>query len=69
MNPPIARFIDGEKFMWDGEVYDAREAAEAKKREYEAAQFETDIVEAEGGYLVYSRRVVKEVVVEGTPPV
>jgi hypothetical protein len=26
-------------------------------------------VEAEGGYLVYNRRVAKEVVVEGAPPV
>lgn len=68
MKPPIARFIDGEKFMWDGEVYDAREAAEAKKKEYEDAQFETHMVETEGSYLVYNRRVVKEVVVEGAPP-
>jgi hypothetical protein len=46
----------------------AASAAEAKKGEYEARCFETQMIEEEGQFLVYTRRVVKEVVVEGEPP-
>ncbi|MCK4772851.1 MAG: hypothetical protein KAT18_08015 [Candidatus Latescibacteria bacterium] len=68
MKPEIALFFDGRKFMWDEEAYDTREAAEAKMQEYEDKEFETQLVEKDDEYLVYNRRVAKEVVVEGTPP-
>ena len=61
-------FVDRRKFVWDGELYDSRVAAEAKKGDYEAQGFETQMIEEEGKFLVYTRRVVKEVVVEGEPP-
>jgi len=51
--------------MWDSEVYETHEAAEAKQKEYEANNFETQLVEGEGDFLVYSRRVVTEIVLEG----
>jgi len=54
--------------MWDGEAYDSTAAAEAKKKEYETQGFETELVEEEGKALVYTRRVVKEIVIEGEPP-
>jgi hypothetical protein len=66
--PQNVLFVDRRKFMWDGEARDSRADAEAKKAECEAQGFETQIVEEEGNFLLYTRRVVKEVVVEGEPP-
>ena len=68
MEAAIARFYDGNKFMWDGVMYDTRDTAEAKVQEYQDMGFETQLVEEEDGYLVYNRRVAKDVVVEGPPP-
>ncbi len=68
MAPQSVRFFDRRKFLWDGEAYGSAAAAEAKKAEYEAQGFETQIVEEEGAALVYTRRVVKEIVLEGEPP-
>ena len=58
------RFFDRQKFMWDGEAYDSS-AAEAKKQEYESQGFETRLAEEEGKAFVFTRRVVKEIVIEG----
>jgi len=66
--PQNVLFVDRRKFMWDGEARDSRADAEARKAEYEAQGFETQMVEEEGKFLLYTRRVVKEVVVEGEPP-
>jgi len=66
--PHNMRFIDRRKFMWDGEAYDSPAAAEAKKKDYETQGFETQLVEEEGKAFVYTRRVVKEIVIEGEPP-
>jgi hypothetical protein len=65
MQPENVMFREGEKFMWDGELYEGREAAEEKQQEYEANDFETQLVASEGKFLVYSRRVVTEIVLEG----
>ncbi len=51
--------------MWDGELYDSPAAAEAKKKEYDSQGFETRLVEEEGKVFVFTRRVVKEIVLEG----
>jgi len=59
------RFFDRRKFMWDGESYDSPAAAKAKKAEYESQGFETQPLEEEGKTLLYTRRVVKEIVIEG----
>ena len=53
--------------MWDGETYDTRAAAEEVENKYKTADFETRILEEDGKFLVYNRREVKEVVVEGSP--
>jgi len=66
--PQSVRFFDRRKFLWDGEAYADASAAEAKKAEYEAQGFETQLVEEEGQMFLYTRRVVKEVVVAGEPP-
>jgi hypothetical protein len=66
--PQNLLFVDRKKFVWDGELYDSRAAADAKKSEYEGQGFETQQTEEEGKFLLYTRRVVKEVKVEGEPP-
>ena len=63
-----ARLIDGMKFMWDGQDYESIEEAEKVQAQYEKEKFETRIVEEDGKIHVYTRRVVTEVVVEGSPP-
>jgi len=68
MAPESVRFFGGHKYMWDGEVYESRDAAEAKRKEYADNEFETQLIEEEDTFLVYTRRVVTEVVVEGEPP-
>jgi len=68
MAPQNTRFFDRRKFMWDGETYDSRRATETKKHEYENEGFETQLIEEEGTPLLYTRRVVKEVALDGAPP-
>ena len=68
MEPESVRFVDGHKYMWDGETYASAEAAEARQKEYEENEFETHLIEADDAFLLYTRRVVTEVVVEGEPP-
>ena len=57
------------KFMWDGEVYDSQSDMETRKKEYESNDFEVRVFEQEGAYLLYTRRVVTEIVLDGPPPV
>ena len=49
--------------MWDGCVYDAHQDAARALQSYEAAGFEALLAEDGGKFLVYTRRVVREVVV------
>jgi hypothetical protein len=52
------------KFMQDGKVYSSKEDAEKAMESYRNAGFEVRLLEEGGGFLVFSRRVVKEVKVE-----
>jgi hypothetical protein len=63
------RYRDKEKYMWDGAIYESEEEAKKKKAEYEESNFEVWLVEQEGKFLLYTRRVVTEIVLEGQPPV
>lgn len=69
MNPAVARRFEDKKFMWDGKVYETEKEAKEVMEGYKTNNFETGMVEEEGKYLLYTRRVVTEVVVEGPPPV
>lgn len=69
MNPELARKFDDKKFMWDGKIYETEEEAKGVMEEYEKNNFETELLEEEGKCLLYTRRVITEVVVEGPPPV
>jgi len=63
LNPNRAVVVDGKKFLWDGRLFqqqtDAASAAEAYKND----NFEVQMVEVSGTYLIYTRRAVKEVAV------
>ncbi len=59
------KMIDDKKYMWDGEEYESEAAAQENMSKYNEDNFETRLLEEEGKYLVYTRRVVTEIVVEG----
>ncbi len=63
----LARIFNGKKFMWDGKVYtDEKERREISQK-YKDDGFEVEMVEDDNQYFLFTRRVVKEVVVEGQP--
>ena len=67
--PDVSKVINGKKFMWDGVVYESKKEAEDTMRKYKDDNFEVEFIEEEGKHLLYTRRVVTEIVVEGeTPP-
>ncbi len=55
--------------MWDGTAYESEKEAKDVIEKYKKDNFEVEMVEEENNYLVYTRRVVKEIVLEGQPPV
>lgn len=57
MNIPLARKIDGKKFLWDGVNYESREQAQEAVKAYEQDGFEAALIENGDRFLVYSRRV------------
>lgn len=63
--PDISKIIDGKKFMWDGKVYESEKEAQETKQKYKDDKFEVEIVKEDEGHLLYTRRVVTEIVLEG----
>jgi hypothetical protein len=55
---------DGKKFMWDKKVYATDPEAEQKEKSYLKDDFEVVKLEEEGKYLLYTRRIVTEIVLE-----
>jgi len=68
MAADVAIWVDGDKFMWDRGSYATRDEADAKATTYAADDFETQVIESEGAFLVYTRRVVTEIVLDGQAP-
>ena len=62
--PNISEKIDGKKFMWDDGNYAVESEAKKKMARYEGDGFETRLVKAKGKFLVYTRRVVTEIILE-----
>jgi predicted O-methyltransferase YrrM len=60
MSPDLAMISDGKKFMWDGQLYDNREEAARAAESYKNENFEIQMVDEDGKFLVYTRRTVKE---------
>jgi len=67
--PDVSKIINGKKVMWDGVVYETETEAQEVKQKYEEDNFEVELVEEESKYLLYTRRVVTEIVLEGEAPV
>ena len=63
------KIINGKKFMWDGNEYPDRENASEIAQKYKNDGFETEVLEEGNKYFVFTRRVVKEVVIEGSPTI
>jgi len=63
MSPNLSLISDGKKFMWDGCSYATREEVSALEAAYLRDNFEVRVVEEDGQFLLYTRRVVKEVAV------
>lgn len=63
----LARIFGGKKFMWDGKVYADKREAEEVGQQYRGDGFEVELVEEEGNCFLFTRRVAKEVIVEGQP--
>ena len=59
-----ARLIDGKKFMWDGEEYDSEKEAKATQKQYEENGFEVELCREDEKVLLYTRRIVTEIVLE-----
>ncbi|MHB8277368.1 MAG: hypothetical protein ACYDIA_06920 [Candidatus Humimicrobiaceae bacterium] len=63
----LSRIFDGKKFMWDGSTYNDEKSAFEISQKYESDGFETKVINEEDKYFVFSRRIVKEIIVEGQP--
>ena len=63
MSPNLAMISDGKKFMWYGQLYDSKEEASRAAESYQNENFEIQMLEEDGKFLVYTRRTVKEWVV------
>ena len=59
------RFFEGKKFLWDGEEYDDKKTAESVQNQYSEKGFEVQMWPEDDKMLLYTRRVVTEVVVDG----
>jgi hypothetical protein len=62
-----ARIIDDKKFMWDGIEYEDEDKARIAEKEYIDKEFEVRMVKEEGKVLLFTRRVVTEIVLDGQP--
>jgi len=63
----LSRIFDGKKFIWDGSTYNDEKSAFEISQKYESDGFETKVINEEDKYFVFSRRIVKEIIVEGQP--
>jgi hypothetical protein len=63
----VSRIIDDKKFMWDGVEYEGEDKAKAAEKEYRDNNFEVRLVREEGKLLLFTRRIVAEIVIEGQP--
>jgi hypothetical protein len=66
--PDSSRMINGKKFMWDGVVYKSEAEAREVMEKYNNDGFQVEFIEEEKQYLLYTRRVVTKIVLEGEPP-
>ncbi len=65
--PDSSKIINGKKFMWDGVTYDSEDAALETKKKYQGDKFEVELIKEDQQPLLYTRRMVTEIVLEGEP--
>ena len=58
------KIFDEKKYMWDHRTYTSESEANNIKTEYEKNDFKTRLVQKEGKYFLFTRRVVTEVIIE-----
>ncbi len=63
MSPNLAMISESKKFMWDGQLYDNKEEASNVAKSYRDEDFQIQIAEEGGKFLVYTRKTAKEVAV------
>ncbi|MGB8991668.1 MAG: hypothetical protein WCD80_06400 [Desulfobaccales bacterium] len=57
MDIPLAKKVNGKKFMWDGVIYDSDASAQQIMEDYAKNGFEVEKFVEDAQFLVYSRRV------------
>jgi hypothetical protein len=62
--PNLAIKIGGRKFLWDKGFYSTEQEAYERIAQYKKDGFEAECVQENGKYLVYTRRLVTEIVLE-----
>lgn len=60
----ITRLFEGKKYMWDGQEYDNEKQASSVEKQYTEKGFEVQMWREEGKVLIYTRRIVTEIVLE-----
>jgi len=60
MNPGLSLIREGKKYLWDGRSYATAEDAATVMATYANDQLAALLLEQDGAFLVYTRRVVKE---------
>ncbi len=58
------RLFEGKKYMWDGQEYDNEEKASLMEKQYSEKGFEVQMWREDGKVLIYTRRIVTEIVLE-----
>ena len=70
--PDSSKIFNGKKFMWDNVLHETEKEVQELKQKYESDNFEVELVEEviDGATttLIYTRRVITEIVLEGEPP-
>ncbi|MFQ5750751.1 MAG: hypothetical protein ACE5HI_02035 [bacterium] len=61
------KIIAGKKYGWDGEEYESEAAAQENAAKYRQDGFDTRLIQEEGKYYIYTRRVVTEIKIEVEP--
>jgi hypothetical protein len=65
----LSKIINGKKYMWDGATYSDKKNTLDIEQKYKNDGFETEILEEDKNYYIFTRKVVKEIIIEGQPTV
>ena len=60
MTIPLARKVEGKKFVWDGITYESEDQARQAVETYEKDGFEVQLFFEDDQSLVYSRRIAEK---------